>query len=154
MGARVHLSPHNFCRSRTLYELFDVLRVACFTATSSRGSLSHPNLAQHSRRTSSLADVRTVQDLPFRNNELADAVAKDRSMARIRLYERLMPTFEEKQRLQTDQLGLEKPRSAIQQSQLNKFEVFHCSPAILSCAAGHQEPLHVSCCAYCIAQTI
>lgn len=143
MGARVHASPHHLYASRTLCEIVEVLRLACFTTTSSRATISQANTAQPSRRSSSLTDVRTVQDLPFRNNELADAVAKDRAMARVRLYERLMPAFQETH-LQPDQLGLAKPRSAIQQSQLDKFEVRIDSSVIIDCTTAQQKPRQLS----------
>lgn len=101
-----------------LFAEFQVLPL--FAANSGTSRCRHSNISCSSRRSSSsLADVRSVQDLSFRNTELADAVARDRAMARIRLYESLMPRFEEEQA----QVGLAKPRAAIQESELHTFAV-------------------------------
>lgn len=135
MGARIPVNQCNLYRSGTLHKLFELFPVSSWLPVISRGTLWDTNIAhctrRPARRSSSLADVRSVQDLPFRNNELADAVEKDRAMARVRLYDRLMPDFEEAQHLQQAQLGLAKPRAAIPLCQLKNFAVCRYPPVLL-----------------------
>lgn len=101
------------------------------TAAFGRGTSTHASYTLLStireRRSSSLADTRNIQDLAYRNIELADAIAKDRGMARIQLYERIMPMVAASVQTRS---GFMRPRSAIQESQLDSLVV--CLGTVLS----------------------
>ena len=91
--------------------------------------LAHGFVCSRARSSSTLADVRRVEDLAIRNDELAEAVSRDRAMARRRLYDKIMPCLQSESASERMPLAHRQPPSAVHVSQLSKVTVCPCVTA-------------------------
>jgi hypothetical protein len=100
-------------------------------------ALSHLAGQAWPRAASTLADIRTVDNLAILNDELAEAVSRDRAMARRRLYNRIMPGLYSETASPYPMPGRGQPQSAVHIAQLSKLVVCYCGLCTI-CGFMHQ----------------